>query len=328
MKKITKILFCFNYLTTTTIEITIIILSTIGMILSIIGMFVIPWGYTSKIIEVFYIITLILFVYSLILSSIILISRKKKSGDKIIDIFMVNCFVQICTCVLSIIFYIYISIGTFPDLKNKKTIVSTEILGPDGAIQHISKKEEKLTSNGELAFAIFSIIVNFIIWIILLLLWVSELIRLKYKIEGSYNNFSIKDSKLSVETINNSNFDLVGHDKYGYPIYNKKSENKLQSKKSNIKYNYKPNEKYTNNIYDIETNNILKYSYKEKNNDTKIPYNSGNKSVDAIHDLKKEKKEKYIEKYVEGDVNPYYSNFDNKSAFNISSFNNSIHPIK
>ena len=189
MKKITKILFCFNSLTTTTIEIIIIILSTIGMILSIIGMFVIPWGYTSKIIEVFYIITLILFVYSLTLSSVILFSRKKKSGDKIIDICMINCFVQICTCVLSIIFYIYITIGTFPDLKNKKSIESTEILGPDGEIQSISKKEEKLTSNGELAYAIFSIIINLIIWIVLLLLWISELIRLKYKIEGTYNNF-------------------------------------------------------------------------------------------------------------------------------------------
>jgi hypothetical protein len=69
----------------------------------------------------------------------------------------------------------------------------------------------------------------------------------------------------------------------------------------------------------------LKYSYKEKyfnRNDFKKP-----NSVDEIHKIKEDKKEKYIEKYIEnGAPNPYYSNFDNKTALNISKIVNSINP--
>ena len=328
MKNITKIICCFNSLTTTTIEILIIILSAIGMILCIIGMIIIPWGYTSKIMEIFYIIDLILFFYSLILSIIILFLHKKKWNDNILDYCYISCFVQICACVLSIIFYIYIAIGTIPDLKNKKTIEHTQTLGPDGEVQKITQKEKKLTSSGELAYTIFSIVINIIICVCLLLLWISELIRLKYKIEGTFNDYEMKNKKLSMDSTDNSNFDVVGHDKYGNPIFNKKNDENFKIAMSRGKYNYKPNDKYTSSIYDIEGNNILKYSYKEKYNG--INGNIlGHKSVDAIQKLKKEKKDKYIEKYVEGEVNPYYSNFDNKSAFNISSFNNnSIHPLK
>ena len=323
MKKISKILCCFNSLKTKTIEIYIIILSIIGIILNIIGILVIPWGYTSKAMEIFYIINLVLFFYSFILSIIILITGKK-TNRKAIEYCYINSFFINITSILSIFFNIIIAFGTIPDLKNKKAIEYAEIYNNEET-ELITTNEIKLVSNGKLAISIFLIIINLILWLILLFFWISELIRLKYRINGTYYEYLNDQKNIAIENNKNFEFNVIGHDKYGYPIYGKKESSNLDIiKSSQIKF--KPNDKYSSIKYDTEDNNILKYSYKEKYNPNyyKKP---GNKSVDIIHKLREEKKEKYIEKYITGAVNPYYSNFDIKSA-SYPSVNNSINPGK
>ena len=313
MKMLQKITCCFNSLTTNLIEKIIIILSIIGLIISIIGLIVIPWGVSSKIMEVFYLLSMIFFIYSIFLSCFIKFSKAKKN-EKLISCCKENSFIVIGICILSIILNIFIAIGAFPDFKNQKSIEYIETL-ENGEIKEILSKESKLVSNGELGFSIFSIILNIILWIILFILWSTEVIRLKYKIEGSYNDYLNEQKNLSTESVKN----VIGHDKYGLPIYEGKKDEKLQISKSRSEINCKLYDKY-----DTE-NNVLKYSYKEKyfnRNDFKKP-----NSVDEIHKIKEDKKEKYIEKYIEnGAPNPYYSNFDNKTVLNISSFNNSINP--
>ena len=314
MKKLSKILCCFNSLKTKTIEIYIIILSIICIILNFIGIFIIPWGYTSKAMEILYIINLVLFAYSSILSIVILITGKK-TNRKAIEYCYINSFIKIFTSILCLFFNIIIAIGTIPDLKNKKAIEYSEITGPNGETKIITNNEINLVSNGKLIFVSFLIVLNIIIWLILLFLWISETIRLKYKINGTYYEY-LNDQK-------NIELNIVGHDKYGFPIYGKKDSGNLEViKSSQIKFS--PNEK-DNNKNDTEANNILKYSYKEKYNPNYNYSKPGHKSVDVIHKLREEKKEKYIEKYITGAVNPYYSNFDIKSASN-PSVNNSINP--
>ena len=83
----------------------------------------------------------------------------------------------------------------------------------------------------------------------------------------------------------------------------------------------------TLNKFDSEKKDILRYSYKENYLNR---YKNCN-SVDDIHKSKagidKNDKEKYFEKYMEGNgANPYYSNFGNKSLLNFSTMNNSINP--
>ena len=316
MKIFTKLSCCCNSLTRNYIEISIIIISAIGFIFSIIGMALIPWGYTSLLTEIFYLISLILFFYSLLISSLIKLSHKLKLKEKKMTFCNINALIIIFACIISILLNIFIAIGVIPDLKNKKSIESVEILEPNGDIKMINN-EEKLATNKQIAFAIISIIINLVFWIILLFLWVSEIIRLKYNIQSSYNDYIMEQKNISINGSIKPVLNVIGHDKYGFPIYAKKSKDKFQIEKSKSEYNYK---------YDIETNNILRYSYKEKIG-AKTDGNRNYKSVDIINKIKEEKKEKYIEKYIEnGAPNPYYSNFENKSALNISSYNNSINP--
>ena len=321
MKKISKLLCCFNSLKTKTIEIYIIILSIIGLLLNIIGICVIPWGYTSKAMEILYIINSVLFAYSFILSIITLIIGKK-INRKAIEHCYLNSFVAMCTSLLCIFFNIIIAFGAIPDFKNIKSIEYAEIYDPNGESTVIVTNMIHLVSNGKLVFSIFLIVVNLILWLILLFLWISELIRLKYKINGTYYEYLNDQKNITVENSKNFEYNVIGHDKYGYPLYGKKNSKNIEVIKSS-KIKFKSNGKYTIK-YDTEDNNILKYSYKEKYN-PKYYNKPGNKSVDVIHKLREEKKEKYIEKYISGAVNPYYSNFDIKSASN-PSFNNSINP--
>ena len=324
MKIFTKLSCCCNCLTRNNIEISIIIVSIIGFIFSIIGMAVIPWGYTSLCMEIFYLLSLILFFYSFLVSCIIKLLHKIKIKETKMTFCNINALIIAFACIVSILLNIFIAFGLFPDLKNKKIIEKTEIIESNGNIKMIQNKE-KLTTNKELTFAIFSIIINLLLWIILLFLWVSEIIRLKYKIEGSYNNYIIEQKNISMNGSMKPVLNVIGHDKYGFPIYAKKSEDKIHIDKSRSESNYKLYNKY-NYKYDIETNNVLRYSYKEKFGPKTDGYRNY-KLVDPFNKIKEEKKEKYIEKYIEnGAPNPYYSNFENKSALNISSYNNSINP--
>ena len=299
MKIYTKLSCCFNSFTRNCIEISIIILSAIGFLLSIMGMAVIPWGYTSSAMQVFYLLSLILFFYSLLIPCLIKLLLKIKINENKMNYCNINAFIIIFTCLISILLNICVAIGAIPDLKNKKIIENIEITEPNGGIKVINN-EEILATKKQLAFAVLFVIINLILWIILLFLWIAEVIRLKFKIEGSYNDYIMEHKNNSVS----------GSEK---PVLNPSEDN---PKKFRSELN-------------LETKNILRYSYQAKYGSNPIRNkNKDNKSADVIHKLKEEKKEKICEKYIEnGELNPYYSNFQNITAINISSVNNSINPV-
>ena len=325
-----KLLCCFNSLKSYIIEILIIVLSSIGLLISIIGFIVIPWKYTSKVMEAFYLISLILFIYSLIVSSVILYLRKKNKIEKVnICCFFISLF-ELFACILSILMYIIIFIVIVHDFKNKKRIKRVERIDPETGETHVSSSEEgNAVSDGELIFAIISIIINILLWIILLFLWISDLIRIKYKINGTYKEYLEEQKNNSNDNLKNSQFNVIGHDKYGFPLFGKQNGGNLQINRSKSFFNYRTKEKDMKNILDTENNNILKYSYKEKFN-VKNYRKPSYKSVDLPYD-KFHQKEKYIEKYIEdaeitNQYNSKYSNFPNKTILNISGVNNSINP--
>jgi len=314
-----KISCCFNSYTTICLEIFIIILSIIGIVLGIIGFIVIPWGYTSKIIETFYIISFILFTYSLIFCLFLLIYHIKKKLDTLLDCCLLTSFFEIISCIISIILNIFIAIVAIMDLKNKKEI--EEIIESNG---NIIIYEHRLVSNNKIILDTTIILINILIWIILLFLWMSESIRIKYNIYGSYNDYKINMKNLGMKNPLKSGFTLVGHDKYGSPIYAKKERGIHQFTTSNRGYIIKSIEKYKNS--EIETNGIFRDSYHDKDNINMYRKRSY-KSVDIVQKYKTEKMEKYGEKYNGVDIcNPYYSNFENKTELNRSSLNNSINP--
>ena len=319
MKKLIKLLCCFNSCTAIALEIIIIILSFIGTLISIIGLIVIPWGYTSNVGEAFYIISFLMFIYSLVFATILLyvhLSKKIKNSLSCLHLFS---FIEIFGCIISICIYLFIIIGAIPDLKNKKEI--EEVIESNGTV---NVYEHKLVSNSKITTAIFLLIINLIIWILLLFLWISDSIRLKHNIVCSYNDFLNKLRDLGNENPKKLGFSIVGHDKYGTPIYGKRDRNTIKifnNQSSNV---FKSIEK--DNKYGIETNGIFRYSYKE--NSPSYYKKPSYKSVEINHKYKTEKMEKYSEKYNNGSdiMNPYYSNFENRTELNRSSFNNSINP--
>ena len=334
MKFPMQFLFCFNSFSSSLIETLIIIFSSIGLVISLIGAFIIPWGYTSRVMEAFYIICLIFFFYSLVISASSLYIRKNRKGNFLSRACIISSLFNIITCILSIIIYIVIFIVLIPDLKSKSQIKNVLVLDPEtGEYNTQASTEQSLVSDGEMIFSIITVALNLILWLILLFLWISEHFRQSYNICGSYNEYLEEQKNKSIDNSKNNEYNIVGHDKYGFPIYNIKNWRNIGSARPRSESIFKSSEK-TSTKCDVENNNILKYSYKEKFSENLRK--QSNKSLDIIHRRKKEKEkhfEKYLEKYLENgevtkDLNQYYYNFSNKTALNITDANNSINPGK
>ena len=340
MKNLIKFLFCFNSLSANTIEKIIIILSAISILLTIIGLAVIPWKYTSSIMKIFYILSIIFLLLSIFKSIFFLYNRKHQKfqdNSKMLYISIILCFIELSECIFSIFTYLFILAGAIPDFKDKNSNSNTEVIDEE---EELIKEniDIKSVSNGELGYAIFSIIFNLIIWVILLFLCISDLVRIKFGINGSYNDYirdkNENESEKSKRKIN----DKEEKPNLEYPYYlstNKAIENNKEINETNVRIYNKPKsdfnykfeyhmDSFTRN--ETDANNVMRYSYKEKYK------NKNNKNCNSVDIIQKPKitqneKEKYLEKYLEGyGADPYYSNFENRSALNISSVNNSMNP--
>ena len=328
MNYVYKLLCCFNSLSTNIIEVLIIILSLINIIINILGLVIFPWKYTLVIMKALYIICLILLCYSLFISSINLYSRNNEA-KKPKMIYLAPSFFALLACIISLLLFIVIAIVVIPDLKNKKRIKNVQVLDPLTGEYHIqTSKEEKLVENGKITFVIASLIINVILTVILVFLWLSENIRIKYNINGSNNEYLEETKNKLSENVKSTKGNVIGHDKYGFPIYMKPNGGHFRLESTNINNLNQISEKRPN--YDKENFDILKYSYKVKNCNNY--HNPNIKSVDIINGKYKQK-EKYIDKYfnnceISEKYNHNYFNFMNKTMLNVSDVNNSINPGK
>ena len=312
MDSISKIICCVNYLSSEFMQILIIIFSVLGTILSLIGLTVTPWKFTSNAMEALYIIIFIIDLYSLALSIFIIYVRKKKKEKKVESIYSITSYIIIGLCILSILFCIILAVGIIPDLKNGREY------NYDDYENTVNDEEEELVTNGEIAATSLTIIFNIIVFIFLLLLYFSNLIRFKSNINSEFNDSVNVGKKMSIDNL--KSITITGNENIDLGASYKKTEDIQINQNKNIDNDSIPsiNGQDPNHM----KNSVLRYSHKNK-------YYSKNKcdSVDEVYRNKQEKLEKYIEKYIEnGAPNPCYSNFENKTVLNISTMNNSINP--
>ena len=340
MRKYIKYLYCFNSLAAKRIEITIISISLFGVILTIIALAVIHWKYTSKVMKVFQVLSLIFFFILIIITSFFLYLRNKYTTIKYITISILLCFLEIFLCIFSIFINLVTAIGALPDLREYNNKKETNIY--EQANENVNTYENNdgsfMVSNGEFSYGIIYIIFIIFGWIVLTFLCISDLIRIKLGISGSYNSYiKLQNTQDNAQenTQENSKTDINTFQVYRKEeekYYDKSREKKENGMTKQLSDQFKNENKdilnnKTLNKFDSEKKDILRYSYKENYLNR---YKNCN-SVDDIHKSKagidKSDKEKYFEKYMEGNgANPYYSNFGNKSILNFSTMNNSINP--
>ena len=313
--KITDILFCFNALRATTIEILLIIFSSIGTILGILGIIFIPWKITNSAIEVLFIIVLIFNVLSLILAAIILYLRNNfKLGKRVAKILIIAVIFMEFICFFILIFLIIISFTTFSDLNSKERIQIIEEYEETNEYKRTITLENDLASTLEKTITILIISLMILLSIIYLLLWVSEYVRLIFGIEESYNEFRANENDRQLKHPIKYGLNVVGHNKYGFPIFGKQIGKKIKIKGVKTKFDEKT----------IKPN--LPEKYFDEHGKINIKYYS-NSIIEPMTQEKINEKEKYLEKYFDGDnVFQNYANFQNKTILNFDDNNNSINP--
>jgi len=309
------LLLCFNSFKAITIEILLIIISSIGTILCILGIIFIPWKVTNRAMEILFIIGLIFIVLSIIIALIIFYFRlKHKLTRRIIRVLIFALIIILFICFISLIIFIILAFGTISDLNNKETTIIMEIIEETGEVKNRTTIENDLTTKPKKIFSILIISFLILIWIFLLFLWVSEYIRLFFNTELSYKDYIEQEKKKQLKHPIKYGLNVVGHDKYGFPIFGKQIGNSIIIKGVKSSFEEKTTEKFSSKYIDekgkINFRCYSKYSQKPSKNES-------------------EKKEKYIEKYLSGEsVDDFqnYDNFFNKTIFNLEENNNSINP--
>ena len=332
--KLIDILLCFNSLRANTIELLIIIFSSIGIILDILGIIFIPWKITSSIIEVLYIITLIFGVLSVIIAIIIIYYRvcRHKLNKRKTRVFIITVIIMDFICFFSLILLIVVSFAVFSDINKKHQSKIVEVIQETGETISISRVNKSIANTLEKIVAIVFISLLLIIWIILLMLWSSEYIRLIFRIDTSYKEFVINENNKQLKHPIRYGLNIIGHNKYGFPIFGKQIGNKIKIKGVKSKFDEKKIGELNFTGKYKDENGKINYSgkYFDENGKINVKYysNSSQKSMpqEKINEKIKEK-EKYMEKYFDGEnVYQNYTNFENNTILNFEDNNNSINP--
>lgn len=313
------LLLCFNSLKTLTIETLLIIFTSIAIVLGICGIIFIPWKITYSSMEVLFIIGLILMILSIVVIIIIFYTRiRGKSRKNIIRILIVSTIIIVFICFLALILFVIISFITISDLNNKETTRIEEIYEQTGEIKNVTIIENDLTSKSKRLFSIISLTVTIAIIIFLIFLWISEYLRLIYGTNLSYNEYVRREKASVLKHPTKNGLLVVGHDKYGFPIFGKQRGNKFIITGSKSKFEEKIK---TQSREFFNKDGKINFRYYEKYPEKPMEQINGNQKGDITE------KEKYIEKYFDGeDMFPDYNNFFNNTILNYEDNNNSINP--
>ena len=315
--KIIHLLFCFNSLKAYTIEILLMILSSIGIILCVLGIIFIPWKVTNSAMEILFIIGLIFIVFSIIIVIIIFYMRiRHKLKRGIVHILLFTNIVMLFICFIALIFFIILAFFTISDLNNQETTTIVEMIELTGEVKNTTIIKNDLTTKSKKIFTIITMVLIIVVLIFLIFLWLSEYIRLYYLTNLSYYDFIKKEKEHVMKHPIQNGLSIIGHDKYGFPVFGQRKNNKFIIKS-------------TTNLNSSGKEIMEKVSIRNmKDKDGKIntkyyaKYSSG-----PIEKIKPGEKEQYIEKYGDTeDIYQMYDNFGNKTILNFEDFNNSINP--
>ena len=315
---IIHLLLCFNYLRANTIEILLIIFSFIGIALTILGIIFIPWKVVSSAIKILYIVTLIFIAMSFVIAIILCVLRKKSKLTKkrIVTIVITTLIVLVVFCFSCLVIMIVVAATVFSDINDKEIYQTVETIEQTGEVQKIYEKTYNIASNTEKIMSIIIITIMLFIWIMLIFLWASEYVRLMLNISGSYKEYISKEKERQLRHPLKYGLNVIGHDKYGFPIFGKQTGNKIKIKGVRTKFDEK------------EKNLNFSQKYFDDNGKINIRYYSGNSTKPITKEKEKEifqEKEKYLEKYFDGEnIYQNYTNFENKTILNFDENNNSI----
>lgn len=187
-----KLLCCFNQQTALCIEITILVLSIIGIGLGIWGLAAIPWEYIHDSAKAFFIISFIVFIVQLIFTIILIQLRRKGTINNKTN--TIGRVISVLFAVLSFCLFILILIFFFVSVHDLND-TDTKVLDTD------------LVSGGDWFNTVFTHIGTIIIWIILTLCWISDCLRIYAKNSGflTVDNTSGVPQKTEVTVIDNRN---------------------------------------------------------------------------------------------------------------------------
>ena len=316
------LLLCFNSLQAKTIEILLIIITSIAIILGILGIIFIPWEVTYDSMEILFIIGFILIILSIIVIIIIFFLRiRNKIKRDNTRVLIISAICVIISCFIALILFVIIAFITISDLNNKETIRIEEIIEQTGEVKKVQIIENDVTTKTKRVFSILIIAFILAILIFMIFLWVSEYLRLIYSTNLSYKEFIKKGKESALKHPGLNGLTVVGHDKYGFPIFGRQKGNQIIIKGIKTKFEEKIEEKTHSREY-FNKEGKINLRYYEK-----YHYQPIEKIKEKETDNFKEK-EKYLEKYFDDGDNAFqnYANFGNKTILNFEDNNNSINP--
>ena len=316
------LLLCFNSLKAKTIEILLIIITSIAIILGILGIIFIPWEVTYDSMEILFIIGFILIILSIIVIIIIFFLRiRNKIKRDNTRVLIISAICVVISCFIALILFVIIAFITISDLNNKETIRIEEIIEQTGEVKKVQIIENDVTTKTKRVFSILIIAFILAILIFMIFLWVSEYLRLIYSTNLSYKEFIKKGKESALKHPGLNGLTVVGHDKYGFPIFGRQKGNQIIIKGIKTKFEEKIEEKTHSREY-FNKEGKINLRYYEK-----YHYQPIEKIKEKETDNFKEK-EKYLEKYFDDGDNAFqnYANFGNKTILNFEDNNNSINP--
>ena len=314
------LLLCFNSLKAKTIEILLIIITSIAIILGILGIIFIPWEVTYDSMEILFIIGFILIILSIIVIIIIFFLRiRNKIKRDNTRVLIISAICVVISCFIALILFVIIAFITISDLNNKETIRIEEIIEQTGEVKKVQIIENDVTTKTKRVFSILIIAFILAILIFMIFLWVSEYLRLIYSTNLSYKEFIKKGKESALKHPGLNGLTVVGHDKYGFPIFGRQKGNQIIIKGIKTKFEEKIEEKTHSREY-FNKEGKINLRYYEK-----YHYQPIEKIKEKETDNFKEK-EKYLEKYFGDNAFQNYANFGNKTILNFEDNNNSINP--
>ena len=316
------LLLCFNSLKAKPIEILLIIITAIAIILGILGIIFIPWEVTYDSMEILFIIGFILIILSIIVIIIIFFLRiRNKIKRDNTRVLIISAICVVISCFIALILFVIIAFITISDLNNKETIRIEEIIEQTGEVKKVQIIENDVTTKTKRVFSILIIAFILAILIFMIFLWVSEYLRLIYSTNLSYKEFIKKGKESALKHPGLNGLTVVGHDKYGFPIFGRQKGNQIIIKGIKTKFEEKIEEKTHSREY-FNKEGKINLRYYEK-----YHYQPIEKIKEKETDNFKEK-EKYLEKYFDDGDNAFqnYANFGNKTILNFEDNNNSINP--
>ena len=251
-----RLLLCYNYFSSLALQITSIIISIIGIIITNLGLSKMPFHIDSYIYKFCFKLNILYFIIIILINITFLIfSYFGLINDKL----------NLCAFTLSIV-EIYVSIfGLISNFVNDCLILDSMMMYQKLVINKRSKKYPLLTDN-QVLLAIIIILTIFCIWINSILLSFSDNLLISLQINGSYSNYKLSKKIEEQFTLKNSQNKIK---KKRIPK-KKNNDDKNRSNKSNNNKdnpnNNTNNKEQTNNKKNINQESIIGLNEHEDNN--------------------------------------------------------------